>query len=323
MGEKKKISIVTCCYNEAGNIKKVYEEVKKVFEKLPQYDYEHLFEDNDSTDGTQDILREIAQNDCKVKVIFNGQNYGPLYSGLHSWTRVSGDALIGIVADLQDPPEIIPQLLEKWEEGYKIVLGQKIESHENKVMYMTRTLYYSIIKKLSDAEQLPHVTGFGLYDKEAVKTIVEMGDDASYMRGFLTQMGFKYTLVPYTQNKREWGKSSYNFSKYLDYAFEGLTQTTRKPLRIVTILGFTMSVISLILAIVYLIYKLIFWERFQAGMSPILIGMFLFSSVQMLCIGLIGEYVGQIVTKVSKRPRFIEAETINIDKKTDNVNEKQ
>ena len=313
MSIKKKITIITCCYNEEGNIRRNYEEIKKVFESLPEYDYEHIFEDNDSTDGTKSILREIAAQDKNVKVVFNGQNYGVERSGLHSWSRATGDALIGMAADLQDPPEIIPQLISRWEEGYKIVLGQRIDSKENRVMNSIRGLYYRVIDFFADHKQFHNVTGFGLYDRQAIDSIVEMGDQDLYVRGLLTQMGLSISIIPYVQNKREWGKSSYNLTQYFDYAFEGLTQTSHKPLRLVTVLGVVMSLVSLVFAIIYLILKIVYWDAFVTGMSPVLIGMFLIGSIQLLCIGVIGEYIGQILTKVTRKPRFIEKETINFN----------
>lgn len=315
---KKKISIVTCCFNEEGNIRATYEAVKKVFENLKDYEYEHIFEDNASTDNTQNILREIARNDKAVKVIINGQNYGPERSGRHAWTYATGDALIEIAADLQNPPEMIPVLLSKWEEGYKIVLGQKSKSRENSFIFWLRKLYYKMIASLSDTEQLENVTGFGIYDRDAIDSVVGLGDTDYYLRGLLTQMGYKWCLVPYTQNARKWGKSSYNLSRYFDFALLGLTHTSHKPLRLVTILGLLMSIMSFIIALIYLVYKIIFWDSFQLGLSPMLIGVFFLGGIQLLCLGIIGEYVGQILTKVTKPTRFVEAERINIDDELDN-----
>lgn len=309
----KHISVMTPCYNEEGNIEKIYEAVKQQFFKLPQYTYEHIFIDNYSTDLSREILKKIASKDKNVKVILNARNFGPNRSGTYGMLQGSGDALICIVCDLQDPPEMIPVFLEKWEQGYKVVMGQKVKSKENPIMYSVRKLYYRIMEKLSDVEHLDNVTGFGLFDKEVLETIKWMDDPEPYIRGIIPELGYKTCLVEYTQQQREAGKSSYDLLKYFDFAVTGLTHVSKKPLRIATLIGFAMSGFSFCIAVVYLIMKLIYWNSFNMGMAPILIGMFLLASIQLAFIGVIGEYIGAILTRVTKRPMVIEEERINFN----------
>lgn len=309
----KHISVMTPCYNEEGNIQNIYQEVKKQFDGLPQYTYEHIFIDNCSTDMSRQILREMANKDKNVKVILNSRNFGPNRSGTYGMLQATGDALICIVCDLQDPPEMIPIFLQKWEEGYKVVMGQKTKSKENFLMFQVRKLYYKIMELLSETEHLENVTGYGLYDKEVLKTIRWMDDPDPYIRGLVTELGYKWCLVEYTQRKREKGKSSYNFNSYFDFAITGLTHVSKKPLRIVTLAGISMSVASFIFAIIYLVMKLIYWDSFEMGMAPVLIGMFLLGSGQLACIGVIGEYIGAILTRITKRPMVIEEERINFE----------
>lgn len=309
----KHISIMTPCYNEEGNIRNIYQAVKEQFDKLPQYTYEHIFIDNYSTDKSREILRELAKEDHNVKVILNVTNFGPNRSGTYGMLQGTGEALICIVCDLQDPPELIPTFLQKWEEGYKVVLGQKTKSKENPIMFQIRKIYYGLMAGLSETEHLTNVTGYGLFDKEVLDMIKWMDDPDPYIRGLVTQLGYKWCLIPYTQNERQSGKSSYNFYRYFDFAITGLTHVSRKPLRIATLMGFALSAVSFIVALIYLVMKLVRWDEFNMGTAPILIGMFLIASVQLAFIGVIGEYIGAILTKVTKRPMVIEEERINFE----------
>lgn len=309
----KHISIMTPCYNEEGNIINLYNAVKEQFEQLPQYTYEHIFIDNYSTDNSRDILRNLAKEDKNVKVILNARNFGPNRSGTYGMFQGTGDALICIVCDLQDPPSMIPVFLKKWEEGYKIVMGQKTKSKENPIMYQIRKLYYKIMESLSEIEHLTNVTGYGLFDKEVLNMIEWMDDPDPYIRGLVTDLGYKWCLVEYTQEKRTEGKSSYNFNKYFDFAITGLTHVSKKPLRIATLMGFFMSGVSFIIALVYLIMKLVNWYNFEMGTAPILIGIFLLGSIQLAFIGIVGEYIGAILTRVTKRPMVVEEERINFE----------
>lgn len=310
----KHISVMTPCYNEEGNIRNIYNAVKEQFDKMPQYTYEHIFIDNYSTDNSRKILRELAAEDSNVKVILNARNFGPNRSGSYGMLQGTGDALICIVCDLQDPPEMIPTFLQKWEEGYKVVLGQKTKSKENPLMFQVRKLYYKIMEKLSETEHLTNVTGYGLFDKEVLDMIKWMDDPDPYIRGLVTQLGYKWCLVEYTQQERTSGKSSYNFNRYFDFAITGLTHVSKKPLRIVTLVGLIMSAISFVIAFIYLVFKLVHWYEFDMGTAPILIGVFLLGSVQLACLGVIGEYIAAILTKVTKRPMVVEEERINFDK---------
>lgn len=309
----KHISVMTPCYNEEGNIVNIYRAVKEQFDKLSQYTYEHIFIDNYSTDHSREILRGLAEKDKNVKVILNARNFGPNRSGTYGMLQGTGDAVICIVCDLQDPPEMIPAFLQKWEEGYKVVMGQKTQSRESFLMFRIRKLYYKIMNFLSETEQLSNVTGCGLFDKEVIDMIKWMDDPDPYIRGLITQLGYRWCLVEYTQQERKSGKSSYNFSRYFDFAITGLTHVSKKPLRVVTLFGFIMSVISFCIAIVYLVMKLIHWYDFNMGTAPILIGMFLLGSIQLAVVGVIGEYIGAILTRITKRPMVVEEERINFD----------
>lgn len=313
----KHISVMTPCYNEEGNIINIYQAVKEQFDKLPHYTYEHIFIDNYSTDSSREILRDLASQDKNVKVILNARNFGPNRSGTYGMLQGSGDALICIVCDLQDPPEMIPKFLEKWEEGYKVVLGQKTKSKENPIMFQIRKLYYRIMSFLSETEHLTNVTGYGLFDKEVLDMIKWMDDPDPYIRGLVPQLGYKWCLVEYTQQERVVGKSSYNFSRYFDFAITGVVHVSKKPLRVATLLGFIMSAVSFCIALIYLIMKLVHWDSFIMGTAPILIGMFLLGSIQLAFIGVIGEYIGAILTRITKRPMVVEEERINFDDTTD------
>lgn len=310
---KKHISVLTPCYNEEGNIRSIYQEVKKQFDGLGQYTYEHLFIDNCSVDRSKEILRELAREDSHVKVIFNASNFGPNRSGTYGMLQGTGDAVICIVCDLQEPPELIPTFLRKWEEGYKVVLGQKTKSKENPIMFRVRKLYYKLMEVISETEHLENVTGYGLFDREVLEMIRWMDDPDPYIRGLVTQLGYKWCLVTYTQQERKAGKSSYNFNRYFDFAMTGLIHVSRKPLRVLTLSGMLMSMISFGFAVIYLVMKLTHWYRFDMGMAPVLIGMFLLGSVQILFLGVIGEYIGAILLKVSRRPMVVEEERLNFE----------
>lgn len=309
---KKKITVVTACYNEEENIENVYEEVKRVFdEQLPQYTYEHLFIDNSSQDKTVDILRKIASFDKNVKVIVNSRNFGHIRSPYHGLIQADGDAVISIVADLQDPPEMIPGMVKKWESGAHVVVAVKKESRENPVMFRIRKLYYGILKKLSDVEIIQNYTGFGLYDKIIVDILRSIPDPYPFFRGLIAEIGFKVERIPYTQPRREKGITKNNFYTLYDMGILGIISNSKVPLRIATFLGFVLSVLSLITGITFFVFKILFWDTFQAGIAPMLIGNFFLFGVMLFFIGILGEYVGAIYTQVLARPRVYEAERIN------------
>lgn len=309
----KKISLFTPCYNEIGNIYEIYSEVTAVMKTLPQYDYEYVFSDNKSTDGTRDVLRSIASKDKHVKVIFNTRNFGPDQSGMHGFLATSGDVSICLACDLQDPPQLIPAFIKKWEEGCKVVWGQKIKSQENPLMYAIRTLYYKIINLFSNLEQYPHVTGFGAYDKIVMDEIRKAQEPDPLLRYLIPDLGYEVEIIEYEQSKRKTGKSHYNFFSYVDTAIKSLVSTSRAPLRLVTYIGIIFSVLSFGIACYYFIYKLIYWEIFSLGMVPLLIGIFFLGSIQILCLGIIGEYLNDVLRRVIKKESVIEEERINFD----------
>ena len=309
---KKHISVITPCYNEEGNVRLLIETIGKIFEKLPQYTYEHVLIDNCSTDKTPEILKDITTNNKNVKVIFNERNFGWIRSPFHGLIQCHGDAVIYMVSDFQEPPEMIPQFLEKWEEGFKIVIGIKKQSKENPIMFAVRKFFYNILSSASDGEAtIKNFTGFGLYDQKFIKIIRNLDDQYPYLRGLVSDLGFRRFEIPYAQPERFAGKSNSNFFKLYDVAMLGFTSHSKLPLRLSAFIGFFSAIVSFLVALGYFIYKLIYWYDFQIGTAPMVIGIFFFSSVQLFFIGIIGEYIGAIHTQVRKRPLVIEKERIN------------
>ena len=304
---------MTPCYNEEENVRNVYEQVKQVFDVLENYTYEHIFIDNASKDGTVSILKEIAGKDKNVKIIVNARNFGHIRSPYHAILQAKGDAVISISADLQDPPLMIKDFIEKWEEGFKIVVGVKKGSEENPLMFGIRKLYYNLIERYAETEQIKNFTGFGLYDKEFVDILRKLDEPYPYFRGLITEMGFERAEIEFMQPKRKKGKSNNNFYTLYDMAMLGFVNHSKVPLRMATFVGFSVAILSLLVALSYFIYKLIFWQSFQLGMAPMVIGVFFFAAVQLFFIGIIGEYIGAIYTQVKNRPLVIEKERINFD----------
>ena len=313
MTDKKLISVVTACYNEEDNVLELYNQVKNVFKKLPQYNYEHIFIDNSSKDNTVKILREIANKDKNIKIIVNLKNFGALRSPIHALYQISGLAVIMIVADLQDPPYLIADFLKKWEEGYKIVIAVKEKSKENKLMLFVRKIFYNIISRISESEQVKNFTGYGLYDRQFIEIIKKIDDPYPYFRGMVTEFGFNRTEVPFIQPLRSKGKSKLSFYFLYDVAMLGFVNHSKVPLRLASFIGFSVAIINILVAIGYTIYKLLFWDNFQVGMAPLVIGIFFFGGVQLFFLGIIGEYIGAIFTQVKKRPLVIEKERINFE----------
>jgi len=305
------ISIITPCYNEEANINDVYEQVKKVMGSLPGYSYEHIFIDNCSKDKTPQVLRSLAAKDKRAKVIFNTRNFGHIRSPFYAMLQATGDAVIPIVADLQDPPEMIVDFLKKWEEGYKVILGVKTKSEESALMFAIRSAYYNFIGRVSEIELTKNNTGFGLYDRVVMDILRKIDDPYPYFRGLISELGFEAAKIEYTQPARRRGITSNNFYRLYDIAMLGITSHSKVPLRVATMLGFAMSLLSLLTAFGYLIAKLVFWNSFSLGIAPTIIGLFLFSSVQLFFVGIIGEYIGAIHTQVLKRPLVVERERIN------------
>lgn len=310
----KKITVVTACYNEEENIEEVYSQVREVFQqKLNRYAYEHLFIDNSSEDKTVQLLKEIAKKDRNVKVIVNSRNFGHIRSPYHGLIQADGDAVISIVADLQDPPEMIVDFVKKWEEGNDIVVAVKHQSLENRIMYSIRTLYYRILKKMSDVNIFENFTGFGLYDKKIIRILRCINDPYPFFRGIISELGFKVATVNYTQPRRERGITKNNFFTLYDMGILGIISNSKVPLRIATFIGFILSFISLLAGLGFLVGKILFWNTFQAGIAPMLIGNFFLFGVLLFFIGILGEYVGAIYTQVLARPRVYEMERINFD----------
>ena len=307
----KRLSFCIACYNEVDSIEELIYRIKKVMEKEP-YIYEIVFSDNASTDGTQEVLRKLARTDKRIKVIFNNRNYGPRKSPRNALQYCKGDAVISLAADLQDPPELIPEFLRAWESGYKLVYGQKTSSDESIIKYKLRSLYYNIINAFSTVPQPKHISGICLNDRDVIQELLTSDPDASF-RILIVEFGYPIKLIPYKQDKRKHGKSSYNIGRYLDFALNTLVLTSTAPLRLATVIGCIMSLICFLLGLVYFVLKLIYWNRFSAGMAPMLIGMFFLGSVQLLFIGLVGEYVGEILKKVTKQLPVIEKEKINFE----------
>ena len=307
----KTISVVTPCYNEEHNVRELHAQIKAAFAKLPGYSYEHICIDNASKDRTVEVLRELARDDKSLKVIVNARNFGHIRSPHHALLQAKGDAAILMASDLQDPPSLIPEFVKKWEEGYKVVLGIKTTSDESPVMFFIRKAYYDLIGRLSEIELAKNNTGFGLYDRAVLDVLRSVDDPYPYFRGLVCDIGFEQARIPYNQARRRRGITKNNFYTLYDMAMLGITNHSKIPLRLATIFGFGMSALGFLLAFGYLIAKLAFWNKFTLGTAPILIGFFLFSSVQLFFIGILGEYIGAIHTQILKRPLVVEKERIN------------
>ncbi len=308
----KLISIVTPCFNEEENASLVVARVKTEMEKYAgRYDYEHIFIDNCSTDRTVEILAEICKHDKKVKVILNARNFGHIRSPYHGLLQSSGDASILLVADLQDPPEIVHEFIKNWENGFKIVVACKRNTEEGFPFKYIRRAYYRILNWISEIELIENFTGFGLYDRSIIKILSSLEDPYPFFRGLICELGFEKAIVPYDQPIRKRGITKNNFYSLYDIGILGLTSHSKKLLRIMTLTGFLMSLVSMTLAFIYFIYKIIFWDSFSVGVAPVVLGLFFFSSVQLIFLGIVSEYVGNIYTKVMGRPIVIEKQRIN------------
>ena len=313
---KKLISVVSGCYNEEENIRECYEQVKKIFQEIGRYRYEHIFIDNASKDGTVAILRQIAAQDKNVKVIINARNFGHIRSGYHAILHARGDAVISVVSDLQDPPELIKEFIKKWEEGFQIVIGVKADSEESPLFFAIRKAYYELVSRLAEIEVNKNATGFGLYDRRFIDILMEIDDPYPYFRGLVSEIGFPAAKIPYHQPARRRGVTSHNFYRLYDMAMLGITNHSKVPLRLATMLGFAVSFLSLCVALAYLVFKLLYWDSFQLGLAPLEVGLFFFGSVQLFFIGILGEYIGAIHTQVQKRPHVVELERINFETET-------
>lgn len=309
----KKISIVTPCYNEEDNVNECAKVIKEVFSMYNNYIYEHIFIDNASTDKTVTKLKELANEDKNIKIIVNSRNFGHICSPYYGLLQATGDAVVLFVADLQDPAFLIHDFIKKWEDGYKSVVGVKKSSEESHIMFKIRKLYYSTVNKLSKIDLIDNFTGFGLFDREIIEILRKLEDPYPYFRGLIPEIGLKICKIEYDQPIRKKGITKNNFFTLYDIGMLGIVSHSLVPLRLATMLGFSISIISIFVAFIYLIMKLIFWNTFSLGMAPMVIGLFFFSSVQLFFIGIIGEYIGSIHTYNKKRPLVIEEERINFN----------
>jgi glycosyltransferase involved in cell wall biosynthesis len=307
------VSIVTGCYNEEENVEELYVRVRDVMAGLGRYRYEHIFIDNRSEDRTVEILKRLAKSDRNIKVIVNARNFGHIRSPYHALFQACGDAVIGVVADLQDPPEMIPEFLRNWEEGCSMVLAVKRSSEENRLMFLLRKKYYRFINRVSSLETFENFTGFGLYDRRVVDILKTFDDPYPYFRGMIAEIGLPYKKLFYDQPARKRGFTKNNFYTLYDMAMLAVTNLSKVPLRLVTFSGFACAALCILVAFGYLAYKLLFWSRFSVGMAPLVIGIFFFSSIQLISVGILGEYIGSIHTQVQKRPLVVERERVNFE----------
>ena len=309
----KTISIITPCYNEEDNVVEIYTRVRAVIASLGNYKYEHIFIDNASEDRTVEILKGLAAADTNVKIIVNARNFGHVRSPMHAFWQAQGDAVIGIVADLQDPPEMIAEFVHCWEEGYSMVLAIKRSSEENSLMFWVRKRYYRLVNQLSSIETFENFTGFGLYDRRVVDLVKSFADPYPYFRGMIAEIGLPHKKLYYDQPGRTRGITKNNFYTLYDYGMLGIINHSKVPLRLMTFLGFAGALATFLIGLIYLFYKLLFWRNFSLGIAPVVIGMFFVSSILLLFMGVLGEYIGAIHTQIQHRPFAVERERMNFD----------
>lgn len=308
----KKISILIPCYNEEENVVPISKAlVDEIVLNLSAYDYEIVFIDNDSQDNTRPLLRELCRQNPKIKAIFNAKNFGQFNSPYYGLLQTTGDCTVMYCCDFQDPIEMLPKIVAEWEKGAKLVTCIKTQSEENCIMRFLRTLYYKLIRKMSDVEQIDHFTGFGLYDKSFIKVMADLDDPTPFLRGVVAELGYRRVSLPYTQQKRRAGKTHNNFFTLFDGAMLSFTSYTKVGLHMVTFIGFVLSLLSFLVAVAYFVYKILYWDRFSTGAAPLVIGMFFFNAVQLMFIGFVGEYVMSVNSRSMKRPLVIEEERIN------------
>ncbi len=307
----KKISIVSGCFNEAGNVEELVARVAKVMESLPGFEYEQIIIDNASTDGTQEILRKLASANPRLKVILNARNFGHIRSPYYGLMQSTGDATVAVASDLQEPPELIPDMVRKWEDGAKAVVAIKESSDESTLFFAVRRIYYLLVEGLAEFKTVKNFTGFGLYDRVILDYCRKVADPYPYFRGQISEIGLPIVEISYHQPARKLGITKNNFFTLYDLAMLGITNHSKVPLRLAAMLGFAMALLSLLVALVYFVYKLVFWYSLPVGTAPLVIGLFFFASVQLFFIGILGEYIGAIHTQVLKRPLVVEKERIN------------
>ncbi|MEG2971435.1 MAG: glycosyltransferase family 2 protein [Akkermansia sp.] len=314
--DRKKISITTGCYNEEGNLEELYNRIVSLFKKHPEYDYEIIVADNNSEDKSRDILRKLASQDTNFKAIFNARNYGHIRSPYNAFLRATGDAVVMMCSDLQEPPEVIEQFIKKWEEGYDVVVGVRSDTKSSKLLELMRACYYLTLRKFSDStEVISKFTGFGLYSKKFQDACKCYHDPYPYFRGMVSEIGLKRAEVPFVQDKRKYGITKNNFFTLYDMAMTGFVNHTRMPLRLAVFSGFIIALMSLFVAFVYMVYKIVMWDSFSVGLAPVAIGLFFFSAIQLIFIGVLGEYLGAVWIQVKQQPLVIEDELLNFDSK--------
>lgn len=309
----KLVSVVTQCFNEEDNVEELYRRITAQFENRPGYEFEHIFIDNASTDRTVQVVKTLARKDPRVKLIVNARNFGHIRSPLHAILQARGDAIVSMASDLQDPPELIGTFIDKWESGFKVVVGTKHSSQETLAMSLVRGLYYKTIGRMSEIRLIPNFTGFGLYDRSVIEIVRKIDDPYPYFRGLIAELGFEYAAIPFEQPRRVRGITKNNFYTLYDMAMLGITSHSKLPVRLATMAGFALSILSLLVSLGYLVLKLAFWDMFGFGTAPILISLFFFASVQLFFIGIIGEYVAAIHTQVMRRPLVVEKERVNFE----------
>jgi len=311
---RKRISIASGCLNEEGNLQEFYDRVVAVMAGFPQYDYEIIMADNDSSDGSRAILRRLAARDRNMKVILNSRNFGPVRSGYNAFMHATGDAVVLMSCDLQDPPELIGEFIRKWEEGYLVVVAKKSGSEERGPVVLLRHAYYWLLSRLSEGEDvIESFTGFGLYDRVFMNALKQFKDPEPYFRGFVGEIGFRRAEVEFVQPPRKHGRSKHSLFSLYNIAMSGFVNHSMLPLRLAALTGFCLAGLSLMAAFVYFVYKLLFWNTFNAGLAPLIIGVFFFSALQLMVLGILGEYVSAVLVQVKARPLVIEEELLNFD----------
>lgn len=307
----KLISIVTPCYNEEDNVEELHRQIVAVMVQLPECEFEHIYIDNASTDKTVMILRRMVQEDKRVRVIVNARNFGHIRSPYYALLQAHGDAVICMASDLQDPPSLIKDFVDRWEDGFKVVMGVKSKSEESPIMYSLRRFYYRMLQRLSETQLVENFTGYGLYDQQVIEILRQMNDPYPYFRGLIADIGFPAAKIEFTQPRRKHGITKNNFYTLYDMAMLGLTSYSKVPLRLATMFGFLVAVTSSFIGLFYLVYKLLHWQNFSVGSAPLVVGLFFFGAVQLFFLGIVGEYIGAIYTQVLHRPLVIEKERIN------------
>jgi dolichol-phosphate mannosyltransferase len=311
METKRMLSVISPCYNEEANVAELYRRLGDVFARYPEYEFECVFIDNASTDNTVGVLKAIAASDKRVKIIVNTRNFGHIRSPYWGVMQTSGDATIYLASDLQDPPELIPQFIEAWQEGYKVVLATKPVSQTNPLMHRLRKAYYQALDGISDVTIVKDTTGFGLYDKVVLDKVREINDPYPYFRGLICELGYEIKTIPFDQPRRLRGISKNNFYSLYDTAMLGIVSHSLVPIRFAAFVGFSLGVLSVLAALVFLALKLLYWDSFPIGIAPIVIGMFLMFGILLFFIGILGEYIGSIHTSVQRRPIVVERERVN------------